>query len=131
MNISYVTEKMSFASFLTPINSTLDCSYILFPQVSGMPLGTILLSLCTLIISNTFAIIIHWKLALVMIVFVPLILVGVYFEQKTINGGSDVKDTQLQKSAAVKTYHIMIFAICLIFFRLLWKLLEIYELLHL
>ncbi|XP_044757328.1 ATP-dependent translocase ABCB1-like [Coccinella septempunctata] len=69
--------------------------------VSGMPVGTILLSLCTLIISNGLAIYFHWKLALVMIVFVPLIFIGVYFEQKIINGDSDLKYNQLQRSASV------------------------------
>lgn len=69
--------------------------------ISGMPVGTILLSLCTLIISNGLALYFHWKIALVMIVFVPFIFVGIYFEQKIMHGESDLKDNQLQRSAAI------------------------------
>ncbi|KAK9875206.1 hypothetical protein WA026_005998 [Henosepilachna vigintioctopunctata] len=68
---------------------------------SGLTIGTILLSISTLVMSNVFAICFHWKLALMLMVFVPFIFVGVYYEQKILKGDSDVRNMKLKNSAGI------------------------------
>ncbi|KAL3277068.1 hypothetical protein HHI36_012429 [Cryptolaemus montrouzieri] len=68
---------------------------------SGMPVGIILLSVCTTVLSNGFALIFQWKLALVLGVFVPFIFIAVFYEQKILQGDSDSRHKELQKSAGI------------------------------
>ncbi|KAL3285401.1 hypothetical protein HHI36_019505 [Cryptolaemus montrouzieri] len=68
---------------------------------SGMPLGTLLNSLSTLLIANVLALYYQWKLALVMLAIFPFVLVSIYYEQKVQQGNSDYRQRKLQKSARI------------------------------
>ncbi|XP_044766755.1 ATP-dependent translocase ABCB1-like [Coccinella septempunctata] len=68
---------------------------------SGMPIGTVLNSLSTLLLANVLALYFEWKLALIMLAFFPFIFISIYFEQKIMQGDSGFREKKLQKSAGL------------------------------
>ena len=70
-------------------------------QATGTRLGTILQSVFTLVISIALAMYYEWKLGLVTAVFMPLVLIGIYFQMKVVMGQDSVEVKALAKSAKV------------------------------
>lgn len=68
-------------------------------QATGSRVGTILQGVFTLVIALCVSLYYSWKLALVCSLFVPLLLVGIYFQMKVIMGHESIEKTAFEKSA--------------------------------
>lgn len=72
-------------------------------------------SLSTFLIANSIALYFHWKLALVLMSFSPIILFSVFFEQKFTQGDSQVNQKFLENSAKVAFFvqnHFLYLFVC-------------------
>ncbi|XP_049818455.1 ATP-dependent translocase ABCB1-like isoform X2 [Aethina tumida] len=69
---------------------------------AGIRIGSVLNSMSTFILSCTFALFYDWKLALVLLSFAPLILMSIWFEQKTLQGDASQKMLENSSKVAVE-----------------------------
>jgi ABC-type multidrug transport system fused ATPase/permease subunit len=82
---------------------------IFYFQAAGIRIGTLLNSISTFIIANTIALYFEWKLALVLMSLSPIILLSVFFEQKFIQGDTQVNQKCLENSAKVSNSILLMF----------------------
>ena len=76
-----------------------DGSYL--QQATGSPIGVILQSINTILISIGMSIYYEWKLGLAMCTFVPVVLVSFYYLTKFIMGQDTVEVKAFEASAKV------------------------------
>jgi hypothetical protein len=72
-------------------------------QATGTPIGVILQSINTLVISIGLSIFYQWKLGLSISTFVPLVLVSFYFQTKIVMGQDTIEKSAFEASAKVKS----------------------------
>ncbi len=99
--------KQEIGFFDDPSNSTgALCSRLsgdagAMQGATGTRLGTIVQSIFTLVISVGLAMYYEWKLGLVTSCFMPLLLVGIYFQMKVVMGQDMMETSSLADAAKV------------------------------
>ena len=75
------------------------CLFVLC-QATGWRLGTIVLSLSTVVACLVFALYSSWKLALLVVAFLPFIVAGSTLQMKALTSGAGNEDELLEFGAA-------------------------------